>query len=158
MMLVCAIAIYFSVLGVGAVEIDECTGMSKAMRRIKCKKVSKNELPEDWDIRDMKEKMYQNFSSVVQDQYTDLPYPPFSMSDMVREKNYYALAPDSYNRPIFYQHTNSLNILNHYLYKVKQNICPSNTFLKFSIRARKCLMKTSLFLPLEEELVILSHF
>ena len=83
-MLVCVIAIYFSVLGV--LEIDKRAGMSKAMRRLKCKKVSKNEIPEDWDIRDMKEKIYQNFSSVVQDQYTDLPYPPFSMSDMVRDE------------------------------------------------------------------------
>ena len=119
MMLVYTIVIYIGVLGVGSSEVDECAGMSKAMRRIKCKNVPKNELPDDWDIKGMKEKMYQDFSSVVQDQYTDLPYPPFSISDMVREKNYYTLAPDSYTRPIFYQHTNSLNILNHYLYKVK---------------------------------------
>ena len=97
-----------------SLEDDECKGMSKAMKRIKCKKVVTN--IDDLNIRNNDG---QNFTTVVQDQYTDLPYPPFSVFDMVEEQKYYATQPEASSRPKFYQHTNSLNVINHYLYKVK---------------------------------------
>ena len=110
-------AIWGLVMVMRDVEADQCKGMSKAMRRMKCGKVA-NSVTEDSDMKGLEERVGQNFSTVVQDQYTDLPYPPFSLFDMVKEQKYYSMTPDSHSRPIFYQHTNSLNILNHYLYKV----------------------------------------
>ena len=50
MMLVTVLVLSVCVSGLAAIEEEDCAGMSKAMRRMKCKKVSKNELPDDWDI------------------------------------------------------------------------------------------------------------
>merc|ERR1711936_1393373 len=86
------------------------------MRRMKCKE-GIHTISEDLDL--MKNKQ-SNFSTVVQDQYTDLPYPPFSVFDMVREQKYYSTSQDAFTQPIFYQHTSSLDILNHYLYQGKK--------------------------------------
>ena len=139
------------ILDSSALELDQCKGMSKAMKRMKCEKVV-DKPPEDWDMIAMKEKLNHNLSSVVQDQYTDLPYPAFSLFDMVREQNYYALTPDSHSRPMFYQHTNSLNILNHYLYKVTLMNAFLWIHLLLKFRASKCLMRTSpSWLPVEEQ-------
>ena len=107
-----------------AIEEDGCTsrGMSKTMRRLRCEKVDK--LSDDQDLH-----LSQHMSTVVQDQYTDLPYPPFTMFDMMQEQLYYSTHTNSHVRPKFYQHTNSLNLLNHYLYKVSIIIITQQYFV-----------------------------
>lgn len=55
---------------------------------------------------------------VVRGQYEDLPYPEFTLEDMAREQSYYsgpATPP-----PLLYQHTNSLDLVNHYLFRGRQ--------------------------------------
>ena len=95
---------------------DQCVGMGKAMRKLKCGETVQKE-----------EKIYQettkHFESkykgkMVQEHYVDLPYPPFSFSDMAREMSYYA--GNVRGHPLFQQYANSLDMLNHYLYKVRK--------------------------------------
>ena len=66
-----------------------------------------------------KKKQFQSkqVSLMVQEHYTDLPYPPFSMGDMTREMTYYTNSLRVL--PIFIQYSNSLDVLNHHLYQVQ---------------------------------------
>ena len=79
----------------------------------------KNIVEEDeLDARAALKKNSLNLSSPVQEQYTDLPYPPFTVTDLIREQSYYSF-PGSRRRPLFYQHSNSLNVINHHLFQVQ---------------------------------------
>ena len=95
-------------------EPDQCDGMGKTMRKLKCGET----ILQEEKVYNAKKKQFQSkqASLMVQEHYADLPYPPFSMGDMAREMTYYTNSLRVL--PILMQYTNSLDILNHHLYQV----------------------------------------
>ena len=91
---------------------DMCAGMGKAMRKLKCGEL----VVQEEEIYQEKSKQFESkhTGKMVQEHYADLPYPPFSLSDMLRKKPYYS------GSPIFPQYANTLYLLNHHLYRVSQ--------------------------------------
>ena len=95
---------------------DMCAGMGKAMRKLKCGEL----VAQEEEIYQEKSKQFESkhTGKMVQEHYADLPYPPFTLRDMIGEISYYSgkvRAP-----PIFLQYANSLDMLNHHLYRVSQ--------------------------------------
>ena len=94
---------------------DHCEGIQgKAMRKLKWGKVVLEE--EMMYEEKRKEFKLKQPGVMVQEHYADLPYPPFSLSDMAREMSYYVGTVR--DRPFFQQFTNNLDMLNHHLYRV----------------------------------------
>ena len=84
------------------------------MQKLKCKEpaISQQEELEHEQIKfSMKDAGF-----MVQDHYTDLPYPPFDVFDMTREMAHYQ--EDKNAHPIKKQYGNSLSIISHYLFNV----------------------------------------
>ena len=92
-----------------------CTGLGKAMRRLKC---GEPPAPEEDALGQERRKEFLPgpAGEMVQGHYAHLPYPPFSMSDLARELAYYA--GQVRERPLFQSFANSLDMLNHHLYRV----------------------------------------
>eukprot|EP00090_Calanus_glacialis_P032215 TRINITY_DN5342_c0_g1_i1.p1 TRINITY_DN5342_c0_g1~~TRINITY_DN5342_c0_g1_i1.p1 ORF type:complete len:542 (-),score=129.47 TRINITY_DN5342_c0_g1_i1:28-1653(-) len=95
---------------------DMCAGMGKAMRKLKC---GEPVLQEEKIYPDQtKQFESKHAGKMVQEHYADLPYPPFSFGDMAKEMTYYS--GEVRVRPIFMQYGNSLDMLNHHLYRGNQ--------------------------------------
>ena len=92
-----------------------CAGMGKAMKKLKYGEL----VAQEEEIYQDKSKQFESkhAGKMVQEHYADLPYPPFSLSDMLREVSYYSGKVRA--RPIYPQYANSLDILNQYLYRVR---------------------------------------
>ena len=94
---------------------DMCAGMGKAMRKLQC---GEQDLQEEKIYQDQtKQFESKDAGKMVQEHYADLPYPPFSFGDMAKEMSYYS--GEVRVRPIFMQYGNSLDMLNHHLYRVR---------------------------------------
>ena len=60
-------------------------------------------------------------SEKVQMQYMDMPYPAFSLEQMDNERKYYGDDPINKKGVLLHMPTETLSMLNHYLYKVIRN-------------------------------------
>ena len=120
---------------------DMCAGMGKAMRKLKCGEL----VVQEEEIYQDKSKQFESkhAGKMVQEHYADLPYPPFSFGDMAKEMTYYS--GEVRVRPIFMQYGNSLDMLNHHLYRVRLgNSCGEN-IVKLLCRGTRLLQTDSGF-------------
>lgn len=101
---------------------DQCQGvMGKAMKRLRC---GEQVLQEDKQYEERrKEFVVKAPGDMVQEHYADLPYPPFSLSDIAREMSYYAGRNN--DRPLVQQYSNNLDMISHHLYRGNQSYEPT---------------------------------
>ena len=71
-------------------------------------------------------------SEKVQMQYMDMPYPAFSLEQMDNERKYYGDNPINKKEVLLHMPTETLSMINHYLYKVIRNYEKFWLFLIFS--------------------------
>ena len=61
---------------------------------------------------------YNTYVDSVQQQYSELPYPPFDENQIKQEAKYYDLRPNI--RPNFVSNVNDLETLNHFIFEGKE--------------------------------------
>lgn len=83
----------------------------------KCKLFSKLKAIQDLELMAMNNK---TTSEKVQMQYMDMPYPAFSLEQMDNERKYYGDDPINKKEVLLHMPTETLSMLNHYLYKGKE--------------------------------------